>query len=270
MIKSLIIFLSSEVTLHVSVWVEIGITISNTYLTKSRSTWACELKSQGHCETCHSVESRSTWACELKYKYEYDKLVDTRHAPRERVSWNASSCLCKSNPICHAPRERVSWNLSGLLLLCKEQVTLHVSVWVEIFFLIFAFIFVPVTLHVSVWVEIQLSFSTASGISSRSTWACELKYGASGRFRSSFSHAPRERVSWNTILIIKSKNRIVTLHVSVWVEIWIVNTCNPWISVTLHVSVWVEIVILDFCQLLIKVTLHVSVWVEIILADNFW
>ena len=54
-------------------------------------------------------------------------------------------------------------------------------------------------------------------------------------------HAPRERVSWNYSLDVGSIYNIVTLHVSVWVEM-LMTDIKPHLSwVTLHVSVWVEI-----------------------------
>ena len=56
------------------------------------------------------------------------------------------------------------------------------------------------------------------------------------------SHAPRERVSWNDKYDIYGALYLVTLHVSVWVEI---TSSYPSVmirKVTLHVSVWVEIV----------------------------
>ena len=77
------------------------------------------------------------------------------------------------------------------------------------------------------------------------------------------SHAPRERVSWNADCVVTISSALVTLHVSVWVEIpqYSCNVAtflghaprervswNPKIGfaitnsvVTLHVSVWVEI-----------------------------
>ena len=76
-------------------------------------------------------------------------------------------------------------------------------------------------------------------------------------------HAPRERVSWNLHYYRHVLTPLVTLHVSVWVEIskfyyfhffipchaprervsWNVKQQFPFspIAVTLHVSVWVEI-----------------------------
>ena len=145
-----------RVTLHVSVWVEILVS-SYCFLNacESRSTWACELKSQKdesvltvnsvtlHVSVwvemtyggalCRTIVSRSTWACELK-------------------------CIISDNLIiadCHAPRERVSWNFRVSENLTPHSVTLHVSVWVEIVAGVARSAEEAVTLHVSVWVEIQ-------------------------------------------------------------------------------------------------------------------
>ena len=83
--------------------------------------------------------------------------------------------------------------------MCECIVTLHVSVWVEIYFLFAHCVSFSVTLHVSVWVEMHcqqicqlllhshaprervswnrsISPMFAQGEPSRSTWACELKY----------------------------------------------------------------------------------------------
>ena len=99
-------------------------------------------------------------------------------------------------------------------------------------------------------------------------------------------HAPRERVSWNRYAIGKIKEYIVTLHVSVWVEMlssllvitgrkqsrstWACElkyfgACQPLFLIQRHaprervswncpVCAW---------RRALKVTLHVSVWVEI-------
>ena len=57
---------------------------------------------------------------------------------------------------------------------------------------------------------------------------------------------------------------LVTLHVSVWVEILYICLLPIFDFVTLHVSVWVEIYKIIFRNFKsIRVTLHVSVWVEI-------
>ena len=100
---------------------------------------------------------------------------------------------------------------------------------------------------------------------SRSTWACELK----------------SPVSCSMVSVV-----VVTLHVSVWVEMHQKDPCFETNYVTLHVSVWVEIFFFWFskskvmsrstwaCELkcfvqlnqepVDWVTLHVSVWVEIL------
>ncbi len=252
------------VTLHVSVWVEIHQLRSfsaPTVVTLHVSVW---------------VEIRR------------NKLLSnfvSRHAPRERVSWNQSLLLSAwTRPevtlhvsvwveiisvsvisavySSHAPRERVSWNVVSNRCILLSAVTLHVSVWVEIGTMlrnwnrasvtlhVSVWVEIPsmrecqnvsrVTLHVSVWVEIWKSIMTQRALSSRSTWACELKYHRyravdnAGLSRSTWacelklarqpyshiwlSHAPRERVSWNADCLQSSNEYVVTLHVSVWVE----------------------------------------------------
>ena len=122
-------------------------------------------------------------------------------------------------------------------------VTLHVSVWVEMLPFNGNIVSGIVTLHVSVWVEIQNDVKIGKNVQShaprervswiwnrrsnlqkykksRSTWACELKF-------------------WDTQLA-KSRST-VTLHVSVWVEIFKTGSKGESRAVTLHVSVWVEI-----------------------------
>ena len=98
-----------------------------------------------------------------------------------------------------------------------------------------------VTLHVSVWVEIADKFGERDFYKSRSTWACELKFCIGFGGVCNASHAPRERVSWNINNLITFNRVFVTLHVSVWVEINCSGDCILSILVTLHVSVWVEI-----------------------------
>ena len=78
----------SVVTLHVSVWVEMIPQSQQERQLLSRSTWACELKYQC-CDLVNDyMQSRSTWACELKWKTPLTKEELECHAPRERVSWN--------------------------------------------------------------------------------------------------------------------------------------------------------------------------------------
>ena len=207
------------VTLHVSVWVEMWYWLycyRHRSVTLHVSVW---VEMTGIRNLVILAMSRSTWACELKYK---------NHVPR-------------IYPQSHAPRERVSWNFLLIWYLIPLYVTLHVSVWVEIVKTTLPVTNNQVTLHVSVWVEISLSSPPFSTTASRSTWACELKCSSmvSGRF--SHGHAPRERVSWNAYGEGSTYPYKVTLHVSVWVEIWqLVPVAKP-LYVTLHVSVWVEI-----------------------------
>ena len=122
----------------------------------------------------------------------------------------------------HAPRERVSWNIFVEERKIPYEVTLHVSVWVEIYNRPIYSKWPHVTLHVSVWVEIsKIAMTTRSEVSrstwacelkcslsqlaqrtvmSRSTWACELKYQYIQGNTERRCHAPRERVSWNNWL----------------------------------------------------------------------
>ena len=120
-----------KVTLHVSVWVEIEGLFRPHGRTWSRSTWACELKCVFEVELTNVIASRSTWACELKFSPAILTVSSLRHAPRERVSWNARYHWRTSNEFCHAPRERVSWNDRDKKPCDIGYVTLHVSVWVE-------------------------------------------------------------------------------------------------------------------------------------------
>ena len=142
-----------------------------------------------------------------------------------------------------------------------------------------------VTLHVSVWVEIDWIVKICKPKLSRSTWACELKWQCKRCAVKCLSHAPRERVSWNFRVATFLTIILVTLHVSVWVEIKI-NICK--ICKYSSRSTWAcELkcqVFRCFCQthshaprervswnffksrfsVFVWVTLHVSVWVEII------
>ena len=141
-----------------------------------------------------------------------------------------------------APRERVSWNLkicqSGLM----HSVTLHVSVWVEIFKLRFSvFVWMCHAPRERVSWNNQDSRGKRVAYWSRSTWACELKCLHTAYVLPFERHAPRERVSWNVKLTGYSEVPYVTLHVSVWVEIVCDNAVVDNGRVTLHVSVWVEI-----------------------------
>ena len=195
--------------------------------------------------------------------FSYFSQSARRHAPRERVSWNCRFFLGFCQVFRHAPRERVSWNDNEVIENSTVNVTLHVSVWVEIWkkekiskilichaprervswnsfpysctyqvashaprervswntVMMFAVTGLQVTLHVSVWVEMLTYLQCKLRSRSRSTWACELKWQRHQGSRWIHSHAPRERVSWNQSLLSRSKLKWkVTLHVSVWVE----------------------------------------------------
>ena len=147
----------------------------------------------------------------------------------------------------HAPRERVSWNFHFTTPQSSYFVTLHVSVWVE---MLQRSLHSRCFLSRSTW-ACELKCCQQGGISdhcmSRSTWACELKSPIYWQFN----------YTW-----------LVTLHVSVWVEIWDLTICSHFPPVTLHVSVWVEICFRRRKKRTFQVTLHVSVWVEIIHSAN--
>ena len=98
---------------------------------------------------------------------------------------------------------------------------------------------------------------------SRSTWACELKWLFLLYIEQFLRHAPRERVSWNFLNTSFWREKCVTLHVSVWVEIEFEIKHINLPLVTLHVSVWVEMIAIRSLSHFSMVTLHVSVWVEI-------
>ncbi len=241
-----------HVTLHVSVWVEMHpqqpmLQLALGHAPRERVSWNddCCLDSGDH------RMSRSTWACELKLTWICETTVAPSvtlhvsvwveiganagthqirpsHAPRERVSWNWLSAMTLGTfRTSHAPRERVSWNHKFLAAI-TEWIASR-STWAcELKYtktLYFSSDF-PVTLHVSVWVEIQKNTRHIRKEMSRSTWACELKLSGHTARLLTFRHAPRERVSWNA-----DCERIrcwvkVTLHVSVWVEIFTAKVVN--------------------------------------------
>ena len=126
----------SLVTLHVSVWVEIAVFTNLDKSTMSRSTWACELKLSLEYNPIENYSSRSTWACELKLPFFNALEIVTSHAPRERVSWNPLFFLC-----CH--QQVVSRSTWACELKCKFMYSFFIS------------------------------------CRSRSTWACELKLNSS-------------------------------------------------------------------------------------------
>ena len=249
-----------------SVWVEMPFNHGFLFSTMSRSTWACELKFRDKVADLQLAQSRSTWACELKFLHSFERL---------------------STEYSHAPRERVSWNQRGLIRWLMTEVTLHVSVWVEILDYVYTFNNEFVTLHVSVWVEIinniiqgdkllrhaprervswnlgmafifavvmrhaprervswnrRRNASSFNGRASRSTWACELKWLQVPERLFGECHAPRERVSWNVSLIstlVFGKTSRSTWACELKWQFFC--CCHVKFLVTLHVSVWVEI-----------------------------
>ena len=148
--------ITTLVTLHVSVWVEI-VLVQIVYkvleVTLHVSVWV---------EMAENPAWDHSWPC---------------HAPRERVSWNTSMALsgCLKGVTLHVSVWVEIWLLSYLLSL-GLLVTLHVSVWVEIVY--------PVNKEVnyasrSTWAcELKLNYGlkTFMILWSRSTWACELKW----------------------------------------------------------------------------------------------
>ena len=212
------------------------------------------------CVSCHAPRERVSW----NFFNWFRRKFALRHAPRERVSWNLSRFVNTAEVYRHAPRERVSWNCAFIQFLTISPVTLHVSVWVEM--LINGVRQIPpcVTLHVSVWVEILKWGRRRRNYMSRSTWACELKYQRDiiklevNESRSTWAcelkfiidiminYNSTSRSTWACELKCRSSSSsvsrpVVTLHVSVWVEISLRSTSRTRKKVTLHVSVWVEI-----------------------------
>ena len=169
--------LFSNVTLHVSVWVEITILFPKTGLATSRSTWACELKFEMKDTEEEETEVTlhvSVWVEILVIRTSCKTAVVTLHVSVwvEILTHIDNSLRFAS----HAPRERVSWNVTLDNEVIENSVTLHVSVWVEIDHWSVSTNHSQVTLHVSVWVEIFTIFVLSVAFSSRSTWACELKF----------------------------------------------------------------------------------------------
>ena len=164
-----------------------------------------------------------------------------RHAPRERVSWNVILSLLTKNfwkvtlhvsvwvEMMIRPTKRTAimsrstWacelkSVKTIYVRYNTKVTLHVSVWVEI-----CWICIGINDYTSrsTWAcELNKDKQAKQQrvFPSRSTWACELKYSRKPPFPERLSHAPRERVSWNISSMVLIQLLMVTLHVSVWVE----------------------------------------------------
>ena len=170
------------VTLHVSVWVEMddcGVPIIELSVTLHVSVWV-EITEKTWMWCVRG--SRSTWACELKCIYKSCIVIGVSHAPRERVSWNWIVYHYARKQIGHAPRERVSWNCRISLFKAvsyKSHAPRERVSWNN-FQLPFK-LRNAVTLHVSVWVEISCHKNKETSFTSRSTWACELKFFKSSK-----------------------------------------------------------------------------------------
>ena len=164
----------------------------------------------------------------------------------------------------HAPRERVSWNCNEINK--KEGEGCHAP-------------------RERVSWNYFLTRINKIWILSRSTWACELKCTYWTRFAFNQRHAPRERVSWNKEVKSKMFPPVVTLHVSVWVEInlFFIGITRSWSRSTWACELKSTIIGIHPSEYLSRstwacelkytwetgsevydiVTLHVSVWVEI-------
>ena len=143
----------------------------------------------------------------------------------------------------------------------------------------------PVTLHVSVWVEIYKPLGGDNSDTSRSTWACELKYDSMTDTFNKVRHAPRERVSWNRLSWLRVLHTVKSR--STWAcelkfEEWQLK--NPetesrstwacelksvwswyWHCIPPSRSTWaceLKSGAVAAWQVISYVTLHVSVWVE--------
>ena len=229
--------------------------------------------------------SRSTWACELKCKF-----LQLNRSKRVTLHVSVWVEICIVSLIIFYQKSRSTWACElKWNKLCEVQisatVTLHVSVWVE---MKVNFFHASLNQSRSTWaceLKFVKNFTKISNTPSRSTWACELKLHLTSWILNKPRHAPRERVSWNTRHHWWTDNELVTLHVSVWVEIPKPISAKYGQYVTLHVSVWVEMTtwknlptfsashaprervswnIKSVISLSVfAVTLHVSVWVEI-------
>ena len=165
------------------------------------------------------------------------------HAPRERVSWNFPTSFQKRN-------KPVTLHVSVWVEILNRERSDHLawsrSTWAcELKSYRYLFLTLTVPKSRSTW-ACELKFwiynAASAPAASRSTWACELKltvpisgnvYGQSHaprervswnprvwrRYSSGSGHAPRERVSWNNCILGDFCASVVTLHVSVWVEI---------------------------------------------------
>ena len=170
------LYLREFVTLHVSVWVEMSRAYRRWISSKSRSTWACELK------WYRLRLSRNLYQVTLHVSVWVEMAMTHLHMLKPWVTLHVSVWVEIQT------RQDINREI---------RVTLHVSVWVEISKIdlskidfesrstwacelkssryLWGSVWRFVTLHVSVWVEIAVLITTRTGSRSRSTWACELK-----------------------------------------------------------------------------------------------
>ena len=167
-----------QVTLHVSVWVEIQLSV----------------KMSGAVER-HAPRERVSWnvttsSCNIDFWVTLHVSVWVEMTIIQTSFWQDIVTLHVSVWV------EIS---SVMIVFWCVPVTLHVSVWVEMHVLCALIRCYNVTLHVSVWVEIPIKMADNTSVASRSTWACELKSLTTQQACEIISHAPRERVSWNII-----------------------------------------------------------------------
>ena len=117
--------------------------------------------------------------------------------------------------------------------------------------------------------KLESNWPPAKSPWSRSTWACELKLFSLKTASVALRHAPRERVSWNDCYsdITQSGRRSRSTWACELKCLTALIILNVWV-VTLHVSVWVEIRPFYYKYFDSFVTLHVSVWVEMHLEQQ--
>ena len=152
--------------------------VSNNFTYWSRSTWACELKLLSGFGIIRKKPSRSTWACELKWNFVSSAFhKKSGHAPRERVSWNIYKiekhfirCQSRSTWACELKSAIIPWQCLTSRHAPRERVSWNATL---------------VTLDNEVIGHApreRVSWNHKRNVSpltfwmSRSTWACELKW----------------------------------------------------------------------------------------------
>ena len=233
------------VTLHVSVWVEMTfLLLLLTFLRR------------------HAPRERVSWNVLIRLKFAQRGVTLHVSVWVEMTNSNGKPFLFTG----HAPRERVSWNNYCKIIVavfCSSRSTWACELKSAILFI--TILVSNVTLHVSVWVEITFIFQMRVNLASRSTWACELKSPRTASPRCAAGHAPRERVSWNNSC--RSERLVHRSHAPRERVSWNILCHASFFShvVTLHVSVWVEIIVTEFFGV---VSLSRSTWACELKYDN--